>query len=160
MRGALRKAPPPCGEGLGRGFDVPHTRIERRVRDYARQNRITATLGEKEMWKYLQSFRPLGARFRRQAPIGNYIADFAWLSARIVIEVDGATHEQPETIERDRRKEAFLKSQGFRVFRVNDNQVIANSPEAFSALDAAIRGSLDAPPPSPPHEGEGSRARL
>ena len=134
---------------------MSHTRIERRVRDYARQNRLAPTLGEKAMWKYLQSFRPLGARFRRQAPIGAYIADFAWLSARIVIEVDGATHEQPETLERDRRKEAFLRRQGFQVLRVNDNEVIANSMQAFADIEAAVRGSLSTPPPTPPHKGEG-----
>ncbi len=134
---------------------MAHTRIAPSIRDYARQNRLSPTSGEEEMWKYLRSFRPYGARFRRQAPIGNYIADFAWLSARIVIEVDGATHEQPETLERDRRKQAFLQSQGFQVFRVNDNEVIANSAKAFGEIDAAIRGSLSTPPPTPPHKGEG-----
>jgi very-short-patch-repair endonuclease len=134
---------------------VPHSRIEPRIRDYARQNRLAPTLGEKAMWKYLQSFRAQGARFRRQAAIGPYIADFAWLSARIVIEVDGATHEQPETIERDRRKEAFLRRQGFQVFRVDDNEVIANSMQAFADIEAAVRGSFSTPPPTPPHKGEG-----
>jgi very-short-patch-repair endonuclease len=136
---------------------MPHTRIESHIRDYARQNRSTPTLGEKEMWKYLRSFRPYGARFRRQAPIGHVIADFAWLSARIVIEVDGATHEAVEAIARDRRKDAFLRSQGFHVYRVNDNDVIANNPAAFAQIDAAIRGKLKTPPPTPPHKGEGSR---
>jgi very-short-patch-repair endonuclease len=102
---------------------------------------------------------PLGARFRRQAPIRNYIADFAWLSARIVVEIDGISHELPENMERDRRKDAFLRSQGFTVFRLNDNEVIANSFTAFAELDAAIRGSLNTPPPTPPHKGEGRAQR-
>ena len=135
---------------------MPHSRIETRIRDYARQNRVAATAGEREMWKYLQSFRRYGARFRRQAPIGSYIADFAWLSARIVVEIDGATHDQPENVERDRRKDKFLKSQGFKVFRLTDNDVIANSIGAFSELDAAIRGSLNTPPQPLPTRGRGA----
>ena len=57
---AAARAPPPCGEGLGRGLNVPHSRIEPRLRGYARNNRMASTNGEKEMWRYLQSFRPLG----------------------------------------------------------------------------------------------------
>jgi very-short-patch-repair endonuclease len=136
---------------------MPHTNIKPKLRDYARQNRIASTLGEKAMWTYLHSFRPHGARFRRQAPIGNYIVDFAWLSARIVVEVDGATHALSEVAGRDKRKDVFLQSEGFKVFRVNDNEVIANSLEAFSQIDAAIRARLATPPPTPPHKGEGGR---
>jgi very-short-patch-repair endonuclease len=108
------------------------------------------------MWEYLRSFRALGARFRRQTPIGPYIADFAWLSARIVVEVDGATHELKRNLERDARKDAFLRREGFRVFRVNDNQVIANSADAFREIDATIRGSLGTPPQPLPTRGRGT----
>jgi very-short-patch-repair endonuclease len=109
------------------------------------------------MWKYLQSYRPHGARFRRQAAIGPYIADFAWLSARIVVEVDGFTHDHEENRERDRRKDAYLQREGFVVVRVSDNEVIANSPNAFCEIEAVIRKELKTPPPAPPHKGEGSR---
>jgi very-short-patch-repair endonuclease len=68
------------------------------------------------MWKYLQLFRPYGARFRRQTPIGRYIADFAWLSARIVVEVDGVSHKTEEQLERDHRKDAFLRCEVVRSF--------------------------------------------
>ena len=135
---------------------MPHTQIERRVRDYARQNRLAPTTGEKAMWDYLRSFRPCGARFRRQAPIGSYIADCAWLSARIVVEVDGATHDNEKKLERDKRKDSFLRGEGFTVFRVNDNEIIANSLEAFAKIDAAIRGSLSTPPQPLPTRGRGS----
>jgi very-short-patch-repair endonuclease len=126
------------------------------LRDRARLNRLFSTAGEKEMWQYLRSLRPYGARFRRQAPIGKYIADFAWLSARIVIEIDGATHEQAQARERDGRKDSFLKSQGFEVFRFSGNDVAANSVKAFAKLEAAIRACLDTPPLAPPHKGEGN----
>jgi very-short-patch-repair endonuclease len=139
---------------------VPHSRIEPRIRAYARYNRMASTAGEKAMWKYLQSFRPLGARFRRQAPIGNYIADFAWLSARIVIEIDGVSHESEEARLRDEGKENFLRREGFAVFRVGNDAVVANSPSAFSSIEAAILRCLDTPPLTPPHKGEGNRPTL
>jgi very-short-patch-repair endonuclease len=107
------------------------------------------------MWKYLQSFRPYGARFRRQTPIGSYIADFAWLSARIVVEVDGISHDATEQRERDRRKDAFLQREGFQVFRVSDNKVIANLPQVFAEIETAIRGCLGAPPQPLPTRGRG-----
>jgi very-short-patch-repair endonuclease len=134
---------------------MPHSRISSRLRDYARLNRLISTAGEKEMWRYLQSFRPAGARFRRQAPIGNYIADFAWSSARIVVEVDGASHESAEQRERDQRKDAFLRREGFRVFRISGNDVAWNSPQAFAELESAIDAQLSTPPLTPPHKGEG-----
>ena len=49
----------------------------------------------------------------------------------------------------------FFDAKGFEVFRVNDNEVIANSPQAFAEIEAAIRGSLRRPSPTPPHKGEG-----
>jgi very-short-patch-repair endonuclease len=137
---------------------MPHSNIEPRLREFARRNRLAATLGEKEMWTYLRAFRPYGARFRRQAPIGPYIADFAWLSARLVIEVDGATHQSQEAARRDSRRDAFLRGEGFEVLRVNDSEVIANSPGAFGAIVAAIYRRLKTPPPTPPHKREGSRS--
>ena len=134
---------------------MPHTRIDPRLRGYARNNRMASTVGEKEMWKYLQSFRPYGARFRRQTPIGNYIADFAWLSARIVVEVDGVSHNAEGQADRDRRKDMFLRGEGYQVFRVNDDEVIANAPSVFVAIDTAIRGCLGTPPQPLPTRGRG-----
>jgi very-short-patch-repair endonuclease len=108
------------------------------------------------MWKYLQSFKLYGARFRRQAPIGRYIADFAWLAGRMVIEVDGCTHDSTSAQTRDRAKDSFLRSQGFSVFRIRDDDVIANSMESFASIERATYERLPSPPPTPPHKGEAS----
>ena len=101
---------------------------------------MASTVGEKEMWKYLSHSDPTEPSSARETPIGNYIADFAWLSARIVVEVDGVSHNKSGQVDRDRRTDTFLRGQGFQVFRVNDDEVIANSPSVFVAIDAAIRG--------------------
>jgi len=135
---------------------MTHSRIDPRLRAYARHNRMASTLGEKTMWKYLQSFRPHGARFRRQALIGNYIADFAWLSARLVIEIDGISHGSEGAQARDERKDDFLRREGFTVMRVGNDDVVANAPAAFATIEAAILRCIDTPPLTPPHKGEGN----
>jgi very-short-patch-repair endonuclease len=135
---------------------VPHSNIERRVRERARAIRKDRTLGEKVMQQYLRSLRPYGARFRREAPTGRYVVDFAWLSARIVIEVDGASHDLPGRAEQDAERDRFLKSQGFRVIRLRDGDVIGNSATAFARIEEAV-GPLLTPPLAPPHKGEGNQ---
>ncbi len=144
---------------------MPHTNIESRIRQRARGLRKAKTRGEEDMWNYLRSFRPFGARFRREAPIGKYVVDFAWLSARIVIEVDGGSHDLPGRAEQDRARDAFLRSQGFEVVRVRDAEIVGNTSDAFARIEAALRPHLRAdaseagfgitPPRTPPHEGEG-----
>jgi very-short-patch-repair endonuclease len=136
---------------------MPHTNIDARVRERARRLRKDKTLGEKAMQAYLRSLRPFGAHFRREVPIGPSIVDFAWLSARIVIEVDGASHDLPGRSERDGEREIFLHSQGFRVIRLRDGDVIANSARAFATIEEAVRPYLSPPPLTPPHKGEGNR---
>jgi len=69
---------------------------------------------ERRVWYRLRRRRLDGFRFRRQLPIGPYFADFVCLTARLIIEVDGAGHQEAT----DRRKTEYLAAQGFRVLRV------------------------------------------
>ena len=108
---------------------------------------------EKRLWTQLRAVNQMiAAHFRRQAPIGPYIADFAALSHRLVIEVDGGGHGGPT----DRVRDAWLKAQGFTVLRFWNSEVDGN-------LEGVMRVVVDAletpPPPTPPHEGEGRRDR-
>ena len=103
---------------------MPHSNINPKTRTRARTLRHELTKAEQAMWDILRDFRPRGARFRREAPIGPYIADFAWLSARIVVEVDGDSHETEGGRRHDLRRDAFLKSQGFTILRFDNDQVI------------------------------------
>jgi len=83
------------------------------------------------MWDMLRDLRPYGARFRRETPIGPYIADFAWLSARLVVEVDGDSHETDEGRRHDTRRDAFMREQGFKVLRFDNAQVIGGPDYVF-----------------------------
>ncbi|MBO0139570.1 endonuclease domain-containing protein [Agrobacterium sp. Ap1] len=107
---------------------MQHSNIDPKTRTRAKRLRREITKAEAAMWDMLRDLRPFGARFRRETPIGPYIADFAWLSARIVIEVDGDTHETDHGRRHDLRRDAFMRSQGFKILRF-DNLDVINAPD-------------------------------
>lgn len=84
---------------------------------------------ERRLWNVLRDRQLGGLRFRRHAPIGPYIADFACFAPRPVIEVDGGQHGP----ERDARRDAYFAEQGFQVLRFWNNEVSGN-------LEACMRG--------------------
>lgn len=94
------------------------------------------------MWDMLRSFRGRGARFRRETPIGPYVADFAWLSARIVVEVDGGTHATAKATRHDQNRDAFLLGQGFHVLRFDNNDVIFSGEAVYFEIGEALTKSL------------------
>ena len=101
----------------------------------ARHMRRNPSATERRLWDLLRGRRLEGLKFRRQVPIGPYIADFLCLSARLIVEADGPMHDPEHDAERD----AWLDSQGFLVLRF-PNAIIADKPdELFSAIVAAAR---------------------
>jgi len=111
--------------------------------------RRDATEAEKKLWQHLRQPPFKQHHFRRQATIGPYFADFASHQLRIVIEVDGGQHADNVA---DDRRTAYLASEGYRVLRFWNNDVLAN----VSAIDRAV--NADRPPtpdPSPPQAGGG-----
>lgn len=70
-------------------------------------------------------------KFRRQLPIGPYIADFVCLSAKVVIELDGSQHAESA---RDLKRDAYLRTQGFRVLRIWNNDLFANPGVVLDAI--------------------------
>ncbi|MCO6179210.1 endonuclease domain-containing protein [Ciceribacter sp. RN22] len=127
---------------------MPHSNIDPKTRDRAKTLRRELTRAEQEMWNLLRDFRPRGARFRRETPIGPYIADFAWLSARVIVEVDGDSHETDQGRAHDLRRDAFLRGQGFKVIRFDNRQVIDNPDYVFVTLETSLKRFL-APEPRP-----------
>ena len=89
----------------------------------ARRLRKRPTIGEAQLWKELRELRRQGYHFRRQAPIDKYIVDFACLSQRLVIEVDGAQHLEPEALAADAERDADLSWRGFTVLRFRNDEV-------------------------------------
>jgi very-short-patch-repair endonuclease len=89
----------------------------------ARQLRKRLTIGETLLWKELRELRRQGYHFRRQAPIAPYIVDFACFSQRVIIEVDGVQHQEPEALAADAARDADLKWRGFTVLRFRNDEV-------------------------------------
>jgi very-short-patch-repair endonuclease len=110
------------------------------------------------MWWLLRSMKPLGMHFRRQAPIGRYIADFAWHSGKIVIELDGSEHADARK-DYDLPRTAWLQSQGYCVLRFWNNDVLKSPQSVGEAILAAVHDRNRVAPedstPTPPHKGEG-----
>jgi very-short-patch-repair endonuclease len=92
-------------------------------RDAARVLRRNSTDVEQTMWRLLRDRRFVGVKFRRQVPIGPYVADFASIQHRLIVELDGGQHADRIS---DARRDAFLVDQGWRVVRFWNNEVIEN----------------------------------
>jgi very-short-patch-repair endonuclease len=78
------------------------------------------------------------ASFRRQTPIGPYIADFVCHTANLIVELDGGQHFEAEHMKRDARRDAFLASKGFRVLRFYNNDVMTNRQGVLETISAAL----------------------
>src|SRR5438552_18453887 len=99
----------------------------------ARELRANTTAAERRLWSRLRAKRIGGFKFRRQHAIGEYIADFVCLSARLVVEVDGATHgEDRETA--DDQRTAYLEKVGFRVIRFWNSDVFMSIDDVAHAI--------------------------
>jgi very-short-patch-repair endonuclease len=86
--------------------------------------RQNPTDAEQKLWHHLRRKQIDGLGFRRQYRLGDYIVDFICLPARLIIEVDGGQHALQ--VERDDARTAWLESQGFRVIRFWNNEVLGN----------------------------------
>ncbi len=104
---------------------------------YARSLRKNPTNAERLLWQHLRRRRLAGFRFRRQHSIGPYICDFACLEAAIVVELDGSQHV--EQSDYDERRDAFLRSQGYRVLRFWNNDVLVQINVILETIFEALR---------------------
>ena len=126
----------------------------------ARELRKNATAAERRLWHRLRALKVSGQKFRRQLPIDHFIADFACLSHRLVIEVDGATHGTDDEIESDKRRQRYLESQGFMVLRFTNMDVMTNIEGVMDVIVGVLDGRAcqltPTPNPSPHGGGESS----
>ena len=112
----------------------------------ARSLRNATTDTERYLWQRLRLRQLDGFRFRRQAPIGRYVADFVCLEAKLVIELDGGQHQQQS--QNDKCRDGVLERQGYRVLRFWDNEV-------FQQTDAVLEKILHVLRSLPREAGEG-----
>jgi very-short-patch-repair endonuclease len=85
---------------------MPHSVVSKEQRSKVKELRRTMTRAETLLWRYVKAGHLNGLQFRRQAPMGQYIVDFVCHGARIVVELDGETHDFAERVRRDRTRDA------------------------------------------------------
>ena len=109
---------------------------------FARKLRKDTTDAEQHLWSRLRRGQLNGYRFRRQRPIGPYVADFACLNPRLIVELDGSQHaEHPE---RDQRRDAYLRNQGFQVLRFDNHTALTDTEAVLETILSALQG--ESPP--------------
>jgi very-short-patch-repair endonuclease len=99
-----------------------------------------------------------GSHFRRQVPIGPYVADFACMAARLVIEVDGSQHGETAAEARDEMRTQWLEREGYRVLRFWNNELTENMQGVLEAVHAALYGSRDSEPAPLKHKRQSKRS--
>ena len=104
---------------------------------HARQNRHLQTPAEARLWQLLRNHNLDGLKFRRQHPIGCYIVDFYCHDARLVVELDGRSHD--EQIGYDAARTAWLEGQGYRVIRFTNQVVMSDVVRVAEVIRAACR---------------------
>ena len=115
---------------------MPHQFVPLKSRRFARSMRQTATEAEDRLWHELRSRRLDWIKFRRQVPIGRYIADFACLDAKLIVEIDGSQHADSN---HDRKRDAELKQRGFRVLRFWNDDVLRDLNAVCDTIIAYVR---------------------
>ena len=132
----------------------------------ARELRRNVTEAEKKLWEQLRLLKAENRHFRRQVPIGGYIADFACHYCKLVVELDGGQHGAPRNLLRDQQRTDEVQKQGYRVIRFWNAEVFENLEGVVDMIRNAARlptthdygggkaGATPTPNPSPQGGGE------
>ncbi|UOR03564.1 endonuclease domain-containing protein [Hymenobacter aerilatus] len=108
-------------------------RWKKTLKDYARTNRQQPTEAEDHLWQELRNYK-LGARFRRQHAIQQFIVDFVCLEAWLIIEVDGSVHADASQAEYDGGRTHELQEAGFLVVRFSNEEVLHNTTQVLQTI--------------------------
>jgi len=138
MNGGDAKPSPLAGEGgvrrgrtPGEGGATGPSRFSK-----ARQLRQNMTDAEHRLWRILRDRRFARTKFRRQVPIGPYIVDFVCYDARLVVEADGGQHNESCS---DKTRDAWFATEGFRVLRFWNNEILKNPEGVATAIAMALK---------------------
>lgn len=123
----------------------------------ARRLRQQKTDAERRLWRELRKLNGQGFHFRQQAPIGPYIADFADHTTKLVLELDGGQHGEPEGLRHDAVRTRWLEGQGFKVLRFWNGEALSNTQGVMNSILAALGVAPPTPDPSPPGGGEAAQ---
>jgi very-short-patch-repair endonuclease len=115
--------------------------IDRRGVPVARKLRRQLTSAEAKLWAELRNRQLGGFKFVRQEPVSDYVADFVCREARLIVEVDGATHSTGEEMKRDSIRTANLNHFGYKIIRVQNDDVYNAMEGVLDTILAALTSS-------------------
>lgn len=105
-------------------------------RTFAKHLRRNMTHAENHLWYHLRAYRLNGKRFRRQQPLGPYIVDFVHFGSRVVVEADGGQHNDSDG---DRKRDDWLHSQGYKVLRFWNHEILQQTEVVLSVIYDAVK---------------------
>ena len=103
------------------------------LKEFAAKNRAIPTEEESLIWNYLRGCQ-IGVKFQQQHIIGDYIADFACVSKKLVIEIDGLYHSLPEQKISDEERTKWLESEGWKVMRFTNEEIYSNLEKVIERI--------------------------
>jgi very-short-patch-repair endonuclease len=121
------------------------------MQERARRLRHDQTETESVLWRALRGEQLLGHKFSRQQTIGPYIVDFVDVGTKLIVELDGGQHA--DAVDYDAKRDAWLTSEGFRILRFWNNEVLENLEGVLMNIAAAL-----SPPPQPLSPARGTPA--
>jgi 5-methyltetrahydrofolate--homocysteine methyltransferase len=128
------------------GWETAGSELYSVLKEKAKEMRNKPTEAEKMLWNVLSNKGIENYKFRRQHIVGEYIVDFICLEKRLIIEVDGAIHNDLAQIEHDKHRTEWLESKGFKVIRFTNNQVLSDFFNTIEKIRKGLNTILVAPP--------------
>lgn len=117
---------------------LPHKKYSKPIKGwYAKCNRRNPTEAEAKLWEELKR-KKLGVKFRRQAVMFGWIADFWCPAKKLIIEVDGGYHKKPNQIKADNHRDKALNVFGIRTLRVKNDEIMNNMPEVLERIEKVL----------------------
>jgi very-short-patch-repair endonuclease len=110
-----------------------------RLKPLARRLRRNQTPAERQVWRAINARQVEGFRFRRQVELHGYIVDFACYEARLIVEIDGATHSTNREIERDAKRDEILRANGNSILRFANDEVFRNLDGVLETIRLKLR---------------------
>jgi very-short-patch-repair endonuclease len=126
---------------------MPRRFVSDQQRQRAKSLRQSMTRAERLLWRYLKAHHLDGLGFRRQVPMGIYIADFVCHAAHLVVELDGETHDFAARQKYDLRRDTWFASRGYLVLHITNEEVLGNLEGAWELIRTTAAKRLRAPPP-------------
>jgi len=114
------------------------------ARDRARGLRKTLTAAEQCLWEALRGHRLSGLKFRRQFPEGCFVLDFYCQQLKLVVELDGGIHSEPQQMAHDENRDAYLKSLGCTILRFPNESIFSNLAVVLEKITQTAK-SLSSP---------------